>query len=88
MDTWACGYTDNSVEGFASPLMCNLKAGCQRWHDFHLRKNPDYQNISYDSNKKMFNLNLPKNLEVSHLSGKGVIKKKTRLQDTLNTVGF
>ena len=71
MDTWACGYADNSVEGFTSPFICNVKAGCKRWHDFHLRKNPDYKDISYNSNKKMFNLNLPKNLEVSHLSGEG-----------------
>ena len=73
VDTWACGYTDNSVEGFASPFMC--KAGCKRWHDSHLRKDPDYKDIFYDSNKKMFNLNLPKNLEVSHLSGEGMIKE-------------
>ena len=75
MDTWDCGYADNSVEGFTSPLMCNVDAGCKRWHDSHLRKDPDYKDISYNSNKKMFNLNLPKNLEVSHLSGEGVIKK-------------
>ena len=79
METWACGYTDNSVEGFASPIICNLEAGCKRWHDFHLRKDPDYKEISYNLNKKMFNINLPKNLEVSHLSGEGVIKKKNKV---------
>jgi len=68
VDTWACGYTDNSAEGFASPFLCNLEAGCQRWHDSHLRKNPDYKDISYNSSKKMLNLNLPMNLELQQSS--------------------
>ena len=64
-DTWACGYTNNSVEWFESTFMCNL--GCKRWHDSILRKDRNYKNISYNSKKKMFDFNLPEKLEVSQL---------------------
>ena len=59
--TWACGYTNNSVERFESPFICNL--GCKRWHASVLRN----KEISYNSNKKMFDFNLPEKLEVSQL---------------------
>ena len=59
----ACGYSNNSVEAYKSPIVCG--PGCERWHHSHLRNDPKYTNqIANNLGREIINSKLPEGLEV------------------------